>query len=184
MSLRQTINNNPVAVTGVAVALLFVALGVMVLTTTASNSRGGDRVYYYDLRTDELFVDRADQFPPIQGPSGHRAGVQAYVFACGECPSRQELVGLSQQRIAENTNAFVGYFRRYSDRAQEILASQKPFDERDSDDQAYMARMRGGELVRASTDDQWIPAESDRGRSLRGEVMTCDGDAIPRECRP
>lgn len=83
MSLRESLQKNPVA----ALIVVVVLVGIAVLIVMRGNSApsGGNTVYFYDLGSGQLFHAAADAVPPIDSPSGANLGVGAAVFACGDC---------------------------------------------------------------------------------------------------
>lgn len=64
----------------VAVIIVLVAAALMLRSKPSPVS---DHLYYYDLKTGEIF-SAMKQAPPIDAPSGDR-GVKAAIYSCGAC---------------------------------------------------------------------------------------------------
>ena len=179
MSLREALNNNGIYATVGAIVLLCLALGVVVWRQASQGRPAFDAVYYYDLGSDELFLDEPGRFPPIDAPSG-QPGVRAHVFACGPCPPRDELLGKSWQQIEASTNAHVGYFERYTDEAREVLLGRGSGDE--AGDYPIVLE---GRRFRLPDQQRWVSAHSSAGRRMEEQaVMRCPGDETARPCHP
>jgi hypothetical protein len=134
--------------------------------------------YYYDLNTQQLFVDDAELIPPIHTASGEYvaadgagsgAGVKAYVFACGDC--------------SDPTKRFIGYLEMYTPEAQQkmqqfMMQAQQPGAS--ISPEAYLMYEEGqvsGRLIKRADDEQWVPAESDEGALIVNELtMKCPHD--------
>ncbi len=183
MTIRDLINEYQTAATAGVVVVICATLGILVWTTVGQSGTGVENAYFYDLESDEIFVGKTAQDPPIIGPSGERAGVRAYVYACGQCPPKDELVGLNWREL-EQTPAFIAYFQRYSDRMLDLRASGRSLEELDQADQAYMVQERG-DLVRAPDDERWVPrASRHAARLLSPGPRPCPGDEPLVICHP
>ena len=181
MSVREWINNNSAAATAAAVVLLCVALGVIVWSNTGGPGGIPRDGYFYDLSSEELFVHRLNEYPPVIGPSNEQAGVRAYVYACGECPRSRDIVGLSWQELREQTDAFVGRFERWPERARAVLSGEiEPEDEYEQ-----MELELTGPEVRTPDQDRWVPqngAAEDMSGAHYGDG--CPGGELPTYCLP
>lgn len=179
MSLRNAINSNSAAATAGAVVLLLVALGVFVWTQSGHGHAPLDAVYYYDLGADELFLGEPGQHPPVDAPSG-QPGVRAHVFACGPCPSRDELLGKSWEEVEASSNAYIAHFERLTDEAREaLLAGDDVQSER-----VYMLQ-REGRILRGPDQPRWVAAQSAAGQQLqRDAIMRCPRDQSAQPCHP
>ena len=179
MSLRSAINNNSTHATVAAIIILCLALGFIAWRQAGHGQTRINATYFYDLGADELFAGDPGRFPPIDAPSGH-VGVRAYVFACGPCPPRDELLGNSWQEIEASTDAFVGYFERFTDEAREVLLGRSAGDEQDN-----YAVVLEGRHFRPPDQQQWVSARSAAGRQLESQaMMRCPGDETAQPCHP
>ena len=111
--IRDWMNKNSAMITIFAVLLLIAALAAIVMQARGPGVGGPVDVYYYDLQSGELFTSQNTKNPPIPSPTGNGlmpdgtgAGVQAVVFACGDCSSGER---------------FAGYVLKYSQRLKEAL---------------------------------------------------------------
>ncbi len=185
MGIRETLNTHPGLVAGTAIVLALLAVGVLVWSAADRGPTFAGGMYYYDMEADALFVAEPGQFPPIPAPSGERAGVRAHVFGCGpgDCPGARRLAGKSWQQIESETDAFVGYFQRYSDEAQRFIT--RAMDEDDPPvDQMQQAEARGL-LVRAPGDTEWVAQHSVRGGQIVDQAaQRCDDPRSLRRCDP
>ncbi|GIW78286.1 MAG: hypothetical protein KatS3mg105_0093 [Gemmatales bacterium] len=92
MSLRESINENPVLGLGIALVLLAVAAAGYFLIKPDTSERDKEYEplsYYYDQNKKELFVAPSGREVPFETDSGSYQGepaaVRAHVFACGSC---------------------------------------------------------------------------------------------------
>ena len=183
MAIRDLINEYRTAAVAGVIVIIGATLGIVAWTTVGQSGASIENAFYYDLESDEIFVGKTAQTPPIIGPSGERAGVRAYVYACGQCPPKDQLVGLNWRDL-EQTPAFIAYFQRYSDRLLDIRASGRAFEELDQADQAYMVQEHG-DLVRAPDDERWVPRASGHARQLLSQgPAPCPGDQPLVSCHP
>ena len=184
MSIKQAVNDNPIFAVLAAIAALGVAAGALVWALSDKRPDPVGAVYFYDLATDELFTGGSDVHPPIEAPSGRRAGVRAYVFACdAACPPARELVGLSWEEIEQTTAAFISHFERYSDQAHRTILEGP----RTGDPQSmgrYQEAMMQGLVVRRPGDDQWVGLQSSAGSRVTAHARERCGAAPPQRCHP
>jgi len=137
-------------------------------------ARRNDRAWFFDLNTNQLFVDDVRAIPPITAPSGPRAGVRAYVFTCGDCND-------AKQR-------FIGYLETYTPDAARQLADARRSLESDpqSVDYLMVARdARAGRLIRRPNDADWTPAHSEAGVAIITSLARrCPQGTRIRPCLP
>lgn len=88
MSLRASLQSNPIVAVVVAVALIAVAAWIAT-RQGADVPANANLVYFYDLGAGQLFEVDAGRMPPIESPSGG-IGVAAAVFACDNCDNAGE----------------------------------------------------------------------------------------------
>lgn len=130
---------------GVAVAVLLLLIAVSLLATRSRRTvTGGTQRWFYDVQTGELFVYAGAEPAPVTAPSGGE-GVQAFVFACGECTE---------------SNRRIGYLEKYTPEGLAYLKNS-PLDEEGAADPGY--------LVGHITEDGsilWVKSGSAQGRMI------------------
>lgn len=103
--MRATAQRRPGPVAA-GVVVFFAAVVAMVLLARRPKPIDG-RQYFYDMNTGELFIVPRGTIAPIVTPSGPHegqpAGVQASIYACGDCgePRVADVLYLMKQRAYE-----------------------------------------------------------------------------------
>ena len=182
MSVREWMNNNPAMVTIGAVLVLVICLVLIIVQLSGGGAAGGEReIYYYDLNTEKLFTASNRTNPPIETDSGayegEPAGVQATVFACGQCD--QDYTGMTAAQVEQN-DAAIGYLEKFTPEAKEVIEDES------SDEEGYDVMLRG-HLVRRVDQSQWVPRESEEGYRITQEAQMnadCPPDQPPQPCVP
>jgi len=169
MQLREFLNNNSALVTILAVVLLIVALGAIVMQI---NGGGGYTprvvdVYYYDLDTGELFLEKSNEIPPVETASGPHNGVRAYVFACNDCD--------------EESDRFIGWLEMYTPEAKAAL-TRDPAEAQP--DEAPFDYWEEGHLVRSIDSDEWQLANSEPGFRIMENIRDKCPGGTPKPCFP
>lgn len=182
MTLRDTLNSNPVAVAAVAVILVGAALAVL-LWPSGGPAGDPNRAYYLDLDTDELFTGHVDDLLALETPSGGDNGVRAAIYACGSCPRG---IGTMTHEELEQTNAFIAYLERYSDEARSTIQAQREHNEAEISPDLEAA-METGLYLRRPDGHTWHQRHSTAGMQL-AEAALVDacvntGERL-RTCRP
>lgn len=187
MSMRAWIEGNPAVAAAIAVVLLLGALALLVRQTT-EQAPGGTGAYFYNPDVDEFFAGPSGTVPPIETPTGGQEGVRAAIYACGECPAG--IAGMSLGDL-EQTDAFVGHFERYEDRAKQIieqgaehiLGPEADFEEIEA---AMDWAEVEGLLVRTAAGEQWHQADSQHGMNITAQAREiCERkDESAMLCRP
>lgn len=163
MKMLDRLQEKPAVTVAVLLALIAVCWGYIILRASGTSILGGNRVYFLDLQTADLFDAPANSKSPMTAPSGGE-GVRAYVFACGSC--------------ADASQRFVAYVEKFSEQAAAEL--KRPTAERN------MEVYEKGHLVAAAPvqgiQPQWLSIDH-RGASQVTESpwQRCD-DA--EECTP
>ncbi|MEX0655472.1 MAG: hypothetical protein WD534_09635 [Phycisphaeraceae bacterium] len=181
MNVREWLNNNSAVVTIVAVLVLCFALAFIIWNNSGSGRPGPIDVYFVDLNTNEVFVGKSDQIPPIAAPSDSgddTNGVRAHIYACGDCPS--DLAGRSADELIDG-DVFIAYLERYTDEAREIITGDVT-PENESD---YYSATEMGQLVRAVDGSNWVSINDQGGYELMSRTGNrCGEDSMPTPCRP
>lgn len=108
MSMRETINSNPSAMTVGAVVLLVGAIAALLWWSGSGSAAGEEYDYYYDPVADETFVASGMKVPPIESPWGHMA-VRVHYYSCGDCTKEDR---------------FLGYYEKYSPRVKQYITTE------------------------------------------------------------
>ncbi len=90
MSIRETINNNPMIAVGAIGIAAVVLITVLVVFGTGNGHRDVVDVYYYDIDNEELFIARSDADDP---GAGRGEVARASVYGCGGCDPDDIFVG-------------------------------------------------------------------------------------------
>jgi len=155
LHVRETINDNPRAVAGIAgfsVLLLVVVFALVRDGTPARKYEAGRHAWFYDLNTGALFTAGSRKAGPIKapsgplsngGPAGFRANVYSYVLD----PNEAEL--------------FVGFLEKPNP----AVASGKGAADR-SDFDKWARRT----LIRRIDSNDWVPAASVEGEEIMAEL--------------
>ncbi len=155
LHLKDTINDNPKIVAGIAALSLLLLSTVLVLGSRNEADRyypGGKRAWFYDLNTGTLFTASSKHIGPIQAPSGpladgNPAGLRAHVYSYVPDPNE--------------TERFVGFLEKPDPRAKnKLLASY-------SQDFEAWAR---GRLIKRVEDSKWVVPTSREGRRIFDEL--------------
>ena len=187
-SPRRTLNNHPSAVAICAVVLLLLALGI-ILRSNQVPQRPPLRAYYFDLNTQQVFVDRAGRRVPFKrgrglyeypdGPDG--SAVRATIYTCGD--PRDVRAGMNPAQLRE-VGATIVTLHRLSPQA---LARQREYRAaEDAEAPAFGDYLpHSGELISDAAGLEWVTPESEAGRVLTASVVdACGSDASPRVCVP
>ena len=167
MSLRNKLNQYPVAAPAFAIVVLLGALVTLAFSSGLISSEpdfSPTDVYYWDVRDNTTFVASSDLGSPIEAPSGADNGVRAYLYACDQC----------------DPGTWFGYL-------------EKSVEVRGSNPMA--AQMREGAadmfnttetMIRSINDDEndWVLASSDAGIALQNRIMSECGSSEPTYCTP
>lgn len=154
MSLSTALNNNPIVATVLTVVLLVLALGILLLTQRDPGPGPSD-VYFWDLDTNEPFVGKSNEMPPVVAPSGGQ-GVRAHLFTCDACEPEQ----------------WFGYLERYSESALAHYEEHEFFP--GGSDDLLMRELEG---------DRWVPSHGRRADSILEELAArCENSLTV--CRP
>lgn len=169
MKARNWLNNNSAMVTILAVVVLIMSLAFIII----SNSRPSYTprvidVYYYDLDTNQLFIDKSDKYPPIPTPSGEMKGARAYVFSCGDC--------------SDESKRFVGYLEMYTPAAKSALENPQPAN---PEDMSSIDIFEEGRMLRGVDSREWVKANSNEAFQTQDAVQThCGAEVPPKSCMP
>ncbi|MHC4891603.1 MAG: hypothetical protein ACYTEO_19285 [Planctomycetota bacterium] len=171
---RKWINQqNPkiiIVITAASVLLLLMVVIWMWPENPLKEVELSDKAWFYDLNTEQLFVGRDNQIPPIEAPSGPLpnggpAGVKAYVLSYVDEPNESE--------------RFIAFL--------EILTTEAKKERPGSiKSKASGAEQWGqGRLIRRVNDKNWVPANSYQGRFILERVFRPNKNgASARYCPP
>ncbi len=173
LAVRKWINKNPriiISITIASVLILLVIIGLSMPEKTITIVKEYKKGWFYDLNTGKLFVAESDVVPPIDAPSGalpsgKPAGVRAYVFSYAYEPNE--------------TNRFIGF-----------LEIPNPVVKKEglefTGSGAMGAKQWGqGRLIRRVADEQWVPADSNKGQAILRELfLPNENGEVAHYCPP
>lgn len=155
LHVRESINDNPKAVAGVAffsALLLAVVLALVFRPAPARRYEEGSKAWFYDQNTGKLFVASSKEPGPTTAPSGPLPGggpaaFRAHVYSYVLGPNQAEL--------------FVGFLERPDPNAG---------SERQASDRSDFHKWARGTLIRRADGVEWVPATSAAGREIIQEL--------------
>ena len=167
--MREWLNQNPKVVIVIAAASLSILLGIvveLVIPTNGYRAKDYEKEWLYNLNTGELFTAEIGRFKITPTPaSGEPAVAKAYVFSYAYEPNESE--------------RFIGFLEVPDPAAQR---SDSPSDQSTSH---AIGRWGRGKLIRRLDDEQWVPGDSEQGRTILAEVFVPDKNGeTPGYCRP
>lgn len=186
MNVREFINNNSAAATIVAVVLLLIALGVIIWQNKGIPSRDFQS-FYFDLNTQELFVDDSTRVAPFDRGTGafeyfdgsHGSAVRAIVFTCNDPADIHG--GMTLQEL-EAAGGYIAYLERQSPglmAVQTKIEAGEPLTEADHNAQY------DGTIIAAIDGQAWFNLESEPGARLIGEAVSrCGAGQQALVCQP
>lgn len=128
--------------------------------------------YYYDLGTEQIFVDTREHVPPFPapsgktGPKGEPLAVQAHVFSCTNCDNPSE--------------RFLGYLSQYTPNAkrdiEQMIADPEHAPKYSMEDDPRNI----GRVYRAPEGGDWFFANSDGA----DEIMSAGRKRCPSGSQP
>lgn len=186
MNIREFLNNNSAVATIMAVVLLVIALGVIVWQSKGPSAGQFDS-FYYDLNTQEIFVDDATLSVPFDRGTGtfeyfdgaKGSAVRAMIFTCND-PAEIK-AGMTLAEI-EAAGGFVAYLERLSPQMIEMQAKMQAGQEPAELD---LAMDYSGGLISTIEGKAWFGQESEQGMQLMTAAFSrCGQGQNPKICRP
>ena len=188
MGVREFLNNNSAVATILAVVLLVMALGVIIWQNQGPQPRQFE-VFYYDLNTQEVFVDDVSRVVPFDRGNGtyefvdgsRGSAVRAMIYTCGDPEASKEGMTLAE---IEAAGGFIAYLERFApqmlERQARIDAGESLLDENDEDYES------GFDSVWVSTPEgqTWVNQNSEAGTQVIQSGLQRCGNATPKLCRP
>lgn len=117
-------------------------------------------VYFYDLGTNQVYIEPAGTTPPVKAPSG-KMGVIAVMFSCGSCQDSNE--------------RFIGYLEMETPSYKQLASGSEAISPEQS---------RRGILYRNVDSEGWFERESEQGRKLFAELSARCPEGMLRVCAP
>lgn len=168
MGLRDTMNNNPAAVTGAAVVVLLLCLVLVYCQFTGGGTPSGKaQIIYFDVESQTIKLVPLDYENPPNSPlDDSPSSFEAMVFSCTECPEDGLVDGMSLKDL-EAKGMFIGWLQK-----------------RDPDsipDPSFNASVQ----FRTLNSKTWYPGDSERWRSIEEKIQqNCPGGAWANACYP
>ena len=180
--VRAWINRHSAAVTAASLACIVGAMVAIVRQTKPPPTEPVRTLgYFYDLATDEIFVERTSLIPPINVPGANPetqpSGVRAFIFACSDCadPNDRFLAWVE-------TYTPEGKLRQEQNQARDSTDNFPPIGPRHGD--------RGHLVAKPDPDNpnwktNWIPYYSDEGSQIISRPQDhCTEQLIATICNP
>ncbi|MBI1375712.1 MAG: hypothetical protein GC159_23635 [Phycisphaera sp.] len=166
--LRDRVNTHAGAFTIVLVIIIGMCLATLL-------SRGGNAVieappdfdpgpqWFFDVETQEVFVDSGRHIPPFENAAGHEC-VRAVMYGCGGCGEKQR---------------FVAYYEKYTSSGQAVVQQYGTYED------ALMAdeNLNQQRLV-SDNGVAWLAASSPEGARVMTAFLEHCTTARPLPCRP
>lgn len=111
MGLRETMNNNPAAVTGGAVVVMLLCLFLIYCQLSGGSTSYADaKLVYYDVKAKQVKLVTWGEGPQPDSPLADSADVfKARIFSCGECGEITD--GMSEADL-KSKKMFVGWIEQ------------------------------------------------------------------------
>ena len=191
MSLRNWMNENPAAMTGVAVVLVAIC-GLFILRQLGGGGGGGPAipVYFYDLNTGKVFLAENTSDAPIDAPSGptesgNAAGVEAHIYSCSTCPSNMEDKTAEE---VEAAGAFIFKIQMYSPEIKKRLEAGRKIKRGSNTPQNIkygVMEGRPGLFLKTVKGKEWVDHTTAKGQKINEKLpKKCPGQPIPNRCNP
>ena len=119
---------------------------------TSPNKRPNGEIWFYDLKTHQLFTASDLSVPPIDTKSGPETGVRAYVCTCDADP--------------KSTNRFIAYLEKFTPELKQVVGEDMKRRGGQPPNGMLLDRHPGGILVSSPEVEHWFPNDSDKGRRL------------------
>lgn len=172
MGVREYANNNPAVITGGAVFILVVCLGVIACQLFGGGGGGNSsnvKLVYYDISNNTIsFVPAQDR--PLSPLADNANAYRAVIMSCGECGELTE--GMTNAEI-DAAGMFVAYI-------QQLPSGDGAGADRMLEQNINIADVRAGQV----TDNSWFSQNSEYGLNYMTQIMDCPGDVRARQCQP
>jgi len=171
MGWRQTVQKNRPLVVAVTVVVI---AGCFFWITSQGDKRGAvpGNVYFYDLKTRQLFSVNRNKQPPMIAPSGGES-VKAVTYSCGEC----------SQGTPE-----VAYLTSYTEQALSAINELATATQSNAD-MSLPRKIQEGTLVALPPDAEgsapnWVPIDSPTASAIMNRLRDACGNGSATECFP
>jgi len=156
----------PVGVVLVAI----IAVVQIVRQYVSATKRPEGEIWFYDVKTRELFAASDWSIPPIDTKSGLATGVRAYVYTCDGDP--------------KSTNRFIAFLKKCSPELKQQIDEELKRTSGRTPIGFTLERNPDGVLVSSETAKEWFPESSDEGQKIIEAGMIKGGCAHPKICLP
>lgn len=141
-------------------AIAAVALAIVAWVVVLKPGGGVDGQYFYDLRSNELYVESVKAIAPVKRPSGSE-GVLAVVMACNSCDDKAD--------------RFIAYLEKNTEAYNKVIASGEPPKPEDLENKS---------LIRAVDGETWLPSANAAARAIIAAANEKCGSSPPTFCTP
>jgi len=157
-------------VAAMAALVAVAAVAFLIHWSLNADKRPKGEIWFYDLKTRQLFAASDLSVPPIDTKSGPGTGVRAYVYASEGGP--------------RPTNQFIAFLEKFTPAVKQAVeeglkgaGGQVPIG-------MILERHPGGILVSSPEVEQWVPKFSQEGQQIIERGKKKGGSANPRLCLP
>ena len=153
-------------VTLVAIA----AVAFLIHGNLNADKRPKGEIWFYNLKTRQLFAASDLSVPPIDTKSGPGTGVRAYVYTCDGGP--------------KPTNQFIAFLEKFTPEVKQGVEADLKRAGGQMNIGPALERRPGGILVSSPEVEQWFPKFSDEGRQIMEMGKKKGGGANATLCLP
>jgi hypothetical protein len=155
---------------GLAVLVIVAFLVLFVQRRHHLEGKTNGMIWFYNLKTRQLFPGSAKSVPPLDTESGPATGVRAFVYTCAD--------------DADPTNQFIAYLETLTPEAKEKMDALLKRAGEHASLGILLDRAGDGVLVSLPEQEAWCPRDSDEGRQIIQTGRQKGGCSDPRLCRP
>jgi hypothetical protein len=160
----------PTLATGTVALIAVAAVTFVVHWSLNAHKRPKGNLWFYDLKTRQLFAASDLSVPPIDTKSGPGMGVRAYVYASEGGP--------------KSTNQFIAYLEKFTPELKQAVAQQLRRAGRQMVIGMALESQPGGVLVSSPEEERWFPKMSREGQAIIQTGKQKGGSANPILCLP
>jgi len=153
-----------------AVGVILVAIIAVTRARRNSSKPPEGQIWFYNLKTQELFAGSDRSVPPIDTQSGAATAVQACVYTCDVNP--------------KSTNRFIAYLKKFSPELKQAIDAALQRADDQSSIGFMLERNPEGVLVSSLEAAQWFPELSDQGQKIVAAGIKSGGCPHPQICLP
>jgi hypothetical protein len=146
------------------------AVAIMIYSALNTGKRPKGNIWFYDLKTRQLFAASDSSVPPIDTKSGPEMGVRAYVYTCsgGSNPN----------------DKFIAFIEKFTPEVKKGVEEDLKHGGGQMTIGLALERRPGGVLISQPDAGNWFPKFSDEGRQIMEMGKKKGGCPNPTLCLP